>query len=176
MPMREDNKILCVYAALIISLVLMLVPHVVAGALSLLLFMGVLVGGYVLRRRNDSGGLMADHMTFIIRTIWIGSGLAVLTTTVAALYMHFNADPTPLADCSQNVADAVLGGATPDLQSLAAMMQPCIIRFLSENDIVMTIALLVSAGPPLFYFVLRIARGLGRAKRGHRIGDHQSWL
>jgi uncharacterized membrane protein len=176
MATAEENRILNVYGALAFSLILMLVPHWAAALLSLIVFSGVLTVAYRLRRKAQPHGLMEDHMTFVVRTIWIGLLLTFVTTVIGGLYMLVTMDQRPLQSCAAQAAEMLLANNTPDMNALNNVMQPCLTEFMQVNAQVMMMALLISAILPLIYFAMRIARGMGRARGGHRIGNVKSWF
>jgi uncharacterized membrane protein len=176
MPATEEKKILRVYAAFAASLVLMLMPNAAIAVLAALLMMGSMIAAYMKRRAADPHSLTADHMNFLIRTIWIGSGLAAVTTSIACVYMMKTADHAPLQVCSNNAAQKILESGTEDIKVINAMLQPCVHDFIAANTTVLINSVAMAATLPLIYFAFRTAKGLRRAARGHRIGDGKSWL
>lgn len=176
MAKSDENRILTLYGALALSLILMLVPHWGAAFLSLVIFSAVLAIAYRWRRKAQPHDLMQDHMTFIVRTIWIGLLLTFVTTMAGGIYMVMVMDQRPLETCSMQVAEMVLANNMPDIGLLGQMMQPCLIQFLQVNQQVMMMALLIAAILPLIYFAMRLSRGINRARGGHRIGNVKSWF
>ncbi|MBU0859672.1 MAG: hypothetical protein KJ667_07020 [Alphaproteobacteria bacterium] len=176
MATTEEKIILRVYAALAASLILMFVPLLSVAIVSFVLFIGTMIAAYTIKRKAEPLSLSADHMVFITRTIWIGSLLAIITTSIGAAYMLAYADRYPLMECSQRAADQILASGAQDMKTLNALMMPCIDGFLALNMQTMIIALVISATLPLVYFAFRLARGLTRARKGHRMGNNKSWL
>lgn len=172
----EEKTILRVYGAFAATLIFMLVPHVGMCVIAILLMLGTTIAAYAVRRKAEAHSLAADHMTFIIRTIWIGSGLALITTALASGYMLATADMIPLQSCSDQVAQTIINTGTQDVAVLQAMMQPCINGFIAGNMGVLTNAVIMAAGAPMLYFAYRLAKGLSRARKGHRLGNVKSWL
>lgn len=171
-----EKTILRVYGAFAATLIFMLVPHVGMCVLAILMMLGTTIAAYTVRRKSEPGSLAADHMTFIIRSIWIGSGLAALTTAAASAYMLATADMVPLQSCSDQVAQTIINTGTQDVAAMQAMMQPCIDGFISANMGVLTNSVIIAAGAPMLYFAYRLAKGLSRARKGHRLGNVKSWL
>ena len=172
----ETGKIMRVYGALAASLILLLLPHVAFCAMALLLFMGVMIVAYVMRGKADVQSLTHDHMTFIIRTIWIGSLFALVTTVIAAVYMLGYADQSPLMPCAEQAMNAASASTPADMKQIDALMQPCVSAYVSANKVVLAVSVLIAGLLPLVYFAYRLAKGLSRARRSHRIGDNKSWL
>lgn len=174
-----DNKtIMRLYSAFAASLLLLLVPHMAFCVIALLLFTGTLIAAYGVRgKEEDKESLTANHATFLIRTIWIGSVMALLTTMAGSAYLLAYADDGPLTMCANNAAQAIVNsGMQPDYGQLNMMMQPCIDEYIHGNMNEIVTALLIAGGLPLLYFVFRLAKGLSRARKGHRIGDVKSYL
>lgn len=172
----EEKNILRVYGAFAATLVFMLAPHIGMCLVAMLMMLGTLVASYTIRRKSEPQSLAADHMTFIIRTLWIGSGLALITTSLASGYMLATADMVPLQSCSDAAAQRIIETGTTDTMALQAMMQPCIDGFINGNMGVLTNAVIIAAGAPMLYFAYRLAKGLSRARKGHRLGNVKSWL
>ena len=176
MPATEEKKILRIYAAFAASLVLMLMPNAAIAVLAAVLMMGSMIAAYMKRRAADPQSLTADHMNFLIRTIWIGSGLAAITTSIACVYMMKTADHAPLQVCSNNAAAKILESGTQDMRAINAMLQPCVNDFIAANVPVLINSVAMAAALPLIYFAFRTAKGLRRAAGGHRIGGDKGWL
>jgi uncharacterized membrane protein len=168
----EHNKVIRVYAALTGGLLLSLVPQVLFAALSALFLTGAMITAYGIRRRASRDGLAANHMTYIIRTLWISSGLAVLTMSVATAYILSVYDPTPIHNC----VDRLMGSGGLDYAAASALIQPCMGEFLSANYPAFYIGGMIMIGPVAFYFVYRLTHGLSRALKGYRIANIKSWL
>lgn len=173
MRTAEEKIILRVYAALSASLLLMLVPVVIFAVIAPLLFIGATIAAATIRRRADAQSLIAGHMSFILRTIGIGTLLAVPTTAVAAAYMLSRADSSPLQPCADAMASQIMDGAT-DMQAVSRLMEPCVGTYITTNMPVIGLSILIAGSVPLVYFAYRLAKGLNRARQGHRI--EAGWL
>ena len=172
----EEKTILRVYGAFAATLLFMLVPHIGMCIIAMSMLLGTMIAAYNVRRKAEAHSLAADHMTFIIRTLWIGSGLALITTALASGYMLATADMVPLQSCSDRAAQTIINTGTTDTAALQAMMQPCIDGFISGNMGVLINAVIIAAGAPMLYVADRLAQGLSRARKGHRLGNVKSWL
>lgn len=169
MENKEQKIVTNIYAALSVSLVMSFLPMMTAAGLALLMFTGVLVASYVLRGRAPHASMTADHMTYIIRTIWISGLLSLITMSAACLYIYNTVDPSAILQC--------LGGSVPaDLNATMDTVKPCMTAFISDNLLALINATLVGAGPVVIYMVYRIIKGLSRATKGHRIGDVKNWF
>ena len=174
---KEQKKIIQLYGAFGASLVLMLVPSAIVAMVASILFLGVLIAAYAMRKSCEKGSLCENHMTYIIRTIWIGSLLSVLTMAVASAYMLPNIDNTPLEPCAQGLMSGAANlAANEDMIGLMNVIRPCMDEFMSVNGQVFMIAMAISAVPVLLYFIIRFSRGLSRAISGYRVANPKSWL
>ncbi|MEM7680048.1 MAG: hypothetical protein AAF182_03490 [Pseudomonadota bacterium] len=170
----EKQKILQVYAALAATLILSLLPFLNAAVLSLLLGLLVLVMGYIYRGRAEANSLMENHMTFVIRTVWIGSFFAVLFMAFGAAYLLSYLDNEPLLDCMQGFM--AMGSEIYHPEIFKTVFSPCQESYLAVNMDVLVTGGIIVAVPPLLYFSVRLVRGLSRALKGYRLADPTSWF
>lgn len=176
----ERKKVLALYALLILTVVMTLVPHLAFVVVSTVLLVAVLALAYVVRAKALPDGLAANHMTYIIRTIWLSSGLAVVTTGIASALLIYRMDETPVQPCTQKLAEHVLGNSqaleSTDIAGLASFLDPCMEPFMQANMGALIMALVIAAGPLLFYVALRMIKGVSRAHGGYRVAHPQAWL
>ena len=173
-----EKTILRVYGAFAATLIFMLIPHVGMCIIAILLMLGTTIAAYAVRRKAEPGSLAADHMTFIIRTIWIGSGLAAITTAMASYYMFMTAELLTLSNCIISTGEnfATRPYSEYDYFAFEKDMMRCIQDFTNDNSSVLFVSLLIAEGAPMLYFTYRLAKGLSRARKGHRLGNVKSWL
>ncbi len=171
-----QKKIIRIYGLFGLSLLLSLVPNIPAACVSAALGLGVLVIAYVLRTGAEENSLLENHMTFIIRTIWIGSFFAMLAMFAASFYLLKTIDNTPLNPCIEKflAMGAVLDMSNPE--SLMGIFSNCWAAYWSANMKAFIGGGVIAAGPVLFYFIVRYARGLSRAIRGYRVSNPRTWF
>lgn len=170
----EKKNVLRVYAAFGAALILSLVPTMFAAMFSLFLGTGVLVAAYIIRSKSDHGGLSENHMRFIIRTIWIGSLFALITTAIGSAYLFFNLDNTPLTPClSGFLANAE---TITNLNGLKGAFGGCYEPYWVINAHTFIKSGIIVALPILVYFAARYARGLSRAMNGYRVAKPLAWF
>lgn len=174
----EEKRVVRVYALLTAALLLMLVPHLAVAVIALVMLGAAQIMAYRLRRGADENSLSAEHAGFIIRTIWMGCLIAAITTVMALAYLLRAADSTPLQDCAAKLADMVasLSQPAPDTMTMVRTVEPCIHPYVTANMAVFINALLIAALLPMVYFGYRMAKGLNRALRGHRLGNVSKWF
>ena len=173
----EQKKVIHLYSAFAASLVLMLVPSAMVALAASVLFLGVLIAAYVMRKACEPGSLCENHATYIIRTIWIGSLFSVLTMAASSAYMLPNIDNTPLESCAQNLISGAGNLAeNEDMAGLVNIITPCMDDFMRINSHVFIIAMAITAIPVLLYFLLRFSRGLSRAIGGYRLANPKNWF
>lgn len=176
-PDPQKKTVLNLYAAFAVSLALTCVPHMMIGLVSLIFAIGVLVAAYVIRARSDKESLAANHATYIIRTIWIGSSLAVVTLGIGSAIMLGQIDYAPFGPCAENMAaqgmDWAANASHADVWALAS---PCFNVFIRDNFNILVVAGIVTIVPILLYFGLRITRGVLRASKGYRLQNPKAWF
>ncbi len=173
----DQKKITRIYALFGVSLVLSLVPMISAALVSLSLGMGVLVTAYVLRTGSEEGGLLDNHMTYIIRTLWIGGLVALVSLAAASAYLFQSLDNTPLHSCLDGLLSMAATTIVPDKAMLDYITNgPCWLDYWKTNIKVFVVSGVMAAGPVLLYFLARYARGLGRAMRGYRVAKPKAWF
>ncbi|HBR67764.1 MAG TPA: hypothetical protein DEA55_00110 [Rhodospirillaceae bacterium] len=174
---QEQKEVIRLYSAFGASLLLMLVPSAAVAVFSALLFLGVFIAAYVMRKKSAPESLCENHATYIIRTIWIGGFLSVLTMSAATAYMLPNIDNAPLEPCAASlVSQAQDLAKNEDIAALSRLMQPCMDEFMHLNGRVFLITVAITAIPVMLYFLVRFWRGLSRANGGYRIANLKSWL
>ncbi|GJL86060.1 MAG: hypothetical protein DHS20C02_18350 [Micavibrio sp.] len=174
---KEQKKVLQLYSAFGASLVLMLVPSAIVALVASILFLGVLIAAYIMRKGAEPSSLQENHMIYIIRTIWIGGLFSILTMVVASAYMLSRIDNTPLEPCSQSLmSNAAKLAENEDMMGLMNVIKPCMDGFISINAQVFMIAMAISALPILLYFIIRFSRGLSRALSGYRVANPKNWF
>lgn len=172
---KEQKTINNIYALVCVSLIMGFVPMIEAAVLCLVMFMAAFIAAYIIRKRADAESLTANHMTFIIRTIWIASLFLLGTMSVAIIYLLPNYDPAALHICNERISALVMEGVT-DVVRLEAEIKPCMDNFMADNFRTFMIATAIAAGPIVIYMGYRLARGLSRAIKGHRIGNLKGWF
>ena len=133
-----------------------------------------MIAAYALRKKNDEGSLIENHMTFIIRTIWIGSFFAMITTVVGSIYLFLNIDNAPLEPCMNdlvNHAQNITG-----LRGLETVFGNCYEPYWVINAHAFITSFAIVALPVLVYFSVRYARGLARAANSYRVANQLGWF
>ncbi|MCE7887289.1 MAG: hypothetical protein DYH13_07290 [Alphaproteobacteria bacterium PRO2] len=180
-PVTDANqkKIVRLYGAFGAGLVFSMVPLWSAAIVSAALILGVLIVAYVLRTDAEHGSLIENHMTFVIRTIWIGSLFALITTSAASVYFLKALDNAPLQPCAEMILSMASGMSDPTAMEKYIndfMSMPCWANYWQTNLMIFIIGGVIAAGPILIYFVVRYIRGLTRAMRGYRVANPKAWF
>lgn len=166
-----------VYAAFAVSLILSVLPNATAALVSLIFITGVLIAAYVIRKKDDDDGLCNNHMTFIIRTIWVGGFLAIVTVTAGSAYMLMHINNVPLNSCIDTfLAIDPAAAQTMSPAQLLELFNPCLPAFIETNKVTLTNSMVISAGPPLVYFLYRHIKGFARAIKGYRLANAKAWF
>jgi uncharacterized membrane protein len=172
--MKEEKTVLRVYAALSASIVMTFIPSIAFAIFSLLLFCGVLIAAYILKSKSEDESLLYNHMSYVIKTIWVGSLFATVAVVVGSFYMYNSMDHSPMMPCIDSIISS--GAAPMSNEYLYQLFQPCIDNFMDKNlGLIITIGILC-AGPVIVYFVYRLAQGLSRAMKGRRMSNTKNWI
>lgn len=164
----QNNIINTLYAFLVLSTILGFMPYGIAFCASLVLWFVTLIAAYIYRRKDTEDGLLYNHMTYLIGTIWIGTTFILLGTLLAGFVVFWYGNNGPL---DAVVAEAVNGKILDE----AALMQ-VMSAYLALNKKLIITASTVIVGPTILYFVYRVANGLSRAAKGYRLANPKSWL
>lgn len=169
------KKIMMLYGLLVLSMVVSFIPHLAFAYLAMFMFVATLLLAHIFRAEDKEEGLLAHHMTWIIRTIWIASVLALPTIGLAAAYMIPNIDYSHMDHCVQE-ATALLDPENPDYAAMDDAIQPCMDNFLTHNKMVFAFAMLIGGGPLVLYLLLRLYRGLSAFRTGEKIDNVKRWF
>lgn len=171
------KAVLNLYAAFAVSLILSLMPHGIIALLALLFMIGVLITAYIVRARAETDTLAENHATYIIRTIWIGSLLAAITTTIGGIIMLTDIDYGPFAPCADQLAAQGMDfAANATYAQVWELASPCFDPFINANLNILIIAGSITILPILTYFAVRFVRGLSRAIKGYRLAQPRAWF
>lgn len=165
---KYKTAINILYIFLIISTVLSFVPTEAAQILSLVIVTVTLIVAYILRLRDSEDGLVYNHMTYLIGTIWIGTGFLLLGMIAAGTWVFLHGDHAVL----DSAISQVQAGAIPDQE----MINQVISDYMIANKSLLILSSIPTIGPAVLYFVYRVANGYGRAMKGYRIAKPKSWL
>ena len=165
---RQKNTINMLYIMLVISTILSFVPNGMAQLGSLVLIIVVLLAAYVYKARDVEDGLMHNHMTYMIGTVWIGTTFLLLGALATGLWVYLKGDQSVLTDAIAQIQN----GIVPNDAEINAITS----NYVSSNQGLLITASLVALGPAVLYFVYRVANGFSRACKGYRIANPKSWL
>lgn len=165
---KQKGTINFLYAMLIVSAVTSFVPNAFAQILSLVLLTVTLVSAYIYRSKDEEHGLVANHMTYLIGTIWISTGFAFIGMIAAIAVVYFYGDHTIIHTMMADYNN----GAVPTEAGMEAMMM----NYMTANQGLLITTSLATIGPAILYFIYRVANGLSRAAKGYRIAKPHSWL
>jgi uncharacterized membrane protein len=165
---NPKNIINVLYFFLVLSTILSFVPTQAGQIGSLVLILVTLLAAYFYKSRDSEDGLLYNHMTYMIGTIWIGTGFILLGVIAAAIWVTVKGDHSLI----QTAIDQVSAGQAID----EAAMQTLMMDYMQANKDLLIMASIPTIGPAILYFVYRVANGFGRASKGYRIANPKSWL
>lgn len=150
------DKITGLYAALLISVALALVPQLVVSVMSSAILVCLVLFAYMVLVDEPRESFAGSHAAYITRSFWasaliFGFSLAMIIAVMGLMgylgYMRIDA----FVSCS--------GGD----------LTPCLPGFVHDNENSFTLASFVAPLPPLLYLLFRFARGLIRARSGESL-------
>lgn len=106
-----------------------------------------------------------SHITYLIRTFWIGSGVWLPIATVIAAYVIWTYSDT-------GALDAVLSGQAVDVLSLTALTE----QYLAANRALLTTTLLSTFGPVAAWWLWRCFKGYRLLAAGKPVTSPQGWF
>lgn len=165
---KQKGIINALYIMLILSTILSFVPVAAAQIGSLALIFAVLIGAYYYKAKDSEDGLLHNHMTYLIGTVWIGGAFLVIGMIAAAIWISGQSDNTALDNIIQQMSNGVMLDE--------AMLKSALTQYITDNQSLLLRVTLLTIGPAILYFVYRIANGYARALRGYRIAKPKSWL
>jgi uncharacterized membrane protein len=164
----QKNTLNTLYILLILSTILGFVPNGTAFLLSVVLWFVVLIAAYFYRSKDKEDGLLYNHMTYLIGTVWIGTSVIILGALIGGYWIYTHGDNSAIAALMTKID----GGIVPTEAEIADVTTK---YMLDNKDLILT-ASLVTVGPAILYFVYRIGNGFSRACKGYRIANPKSWL
>jgi uncharacterized membrane protein len=165
---KQKQTITTLYAFLIASTILGCMPNVMCGILSLVLLLSVLISAYWYKFRDHQDGLLYNHMTYLIGTIWIGSTFLAIGIGAASYLVYQKGDHSLI----QGVFDQISNGIMLSESDLMRVF----FDYMSANQALMLNTALITIGPAILYLVYRIANGMARGAKGYRIANPKSWF
>lgn len=165
---KQKTTINTLYIMLVLSTILSFVPFMSAQLLSLVLVVVVLLAAYFYRGRDTEDGLMYNHMTYMIGTVWIGTSFLLLGMMAAGAWVFMEGN--------HSVIDAALVQVEGGFIPTEAEMTRIITEYMLSNKNLIVMSSIVTIGPAILYFVYRVANGFSRACKGYRIANPKSWL
>lgn len=165
---KQQNKINILYGILIVSTVLSFVPEVTLQIFSFILLALVLIFASYYKKTDKVDGLLYNHMTYMIGTIWIGSAMLLLGMIAGGIWVHGSADNSAFDAMMAQVE----GGNIPTAEDLKATAA----SYMEINKRLLITSTIVTVGPGVLYIIYRVATGMSRAYQGYRIANPKSWL
>lgn len=163
------KRIVNVYAALTASIIAQFIPQITVQLIGVCLFALVWLATIIMRRMDkDPEGLTKNHMTYLLKTIWVGSLFLTIGTTLGAAYIYNFADNSVIYDFLNRMRTGSLIGVY-DIEGVIKM-------YMINNSVLIITTALASLGPCLAYIIYRLVKGVARAKKGHRMGNPKAWI
>jgi uncharacterized membrane protein len=161
-------RILVLYFMFALAVVLGMFPDMTLQNISFLTYSVVLVFAYIFRRGRKEDDFESHHCTYLIRSIWIFSFLAVIAIVGAGYMVGQQADASALDGLLGRIESA---GQMPSEADLDAAFK---VYYTVNQDLIFQLYRLWMC-PALAYGAWRIVRGVSRAAKGYRVAHPKSW-
>ncbi|PZP56982.1 MAG: hypothetical protein DI586_01825 [Micavibrio aeruginosavorus] len=128
-----------------------------------------LIFAYIARARfprNES--FEENHMTYIIRSIWIYSSIAAIAMTIMAIILVQRGN----MDSIYQLGDVYLNGGEPSEDQMRAAFD----NYIADNKNLILEQYLIWLFPVQLYLVWRIFHGGGRAFKSYRVANPKRWI
>ncbi|MAF68517.1 MAG: hypothetical protein CMH25_04145 [Micavibrio sp.] len=166
---KERKTVVNIYAGMIASLIFQFAPNATLQILAILGFLAVFIWCYLARSQAEKDSLVANHTTYLIRSIWIFSLLTTIGVIVCVIWLSFTVDPELIKSLSQGYIETMSQTGVPDYsEDYMALIE--------QNLGGVLLAVLVTLGPSLIYLGYRLIKGARRGISGYRIDNPNAWL
>lgn len=181
----DHTLIVYFYGVFGLSLILSLIPSMAFASIVVLLITLLLIACYIKRHDATKDSFKENHLTYIIRTIWIGTIIGVITTIAGGIYMRIYIDYTPIYICidrnivinpNEFLSDDYKVILSLTMKLMKEVVDLCMDGFIAANKKTFLYSTLISAGPVVLYFILRFAKGFSKALSGHKVEKSNSIL
>lgn len=166
---KNRNIILAFYAAMSLAVILCSTTNFDLQNIGYTLIIILLIIAYIARAklpRNES--FEENHLTYIIRSIWVYSSIAAIGMTIMAIILVQKGN----MDSIYQLGDVYMGGGEPN----EAQMKAAFEAYITDNKNLILEQYLIWLFPVQLYLVWRIFHGGGRAFKSYRIANPKKWL
>ncbi len=174
---REQKMVMNVYGALLASLLLSFIPEISFALVAMLFFFGVLVIATIIRSDAHPDSLTVNHMTWIIRTIWLACLFSVATIPAGGVYLWTHLDFSEIESCSLKASNYI-NSQNQNLSPLElwSFLDPCAGPFLKHNWELIVAAGFITLLPITVFLTIRLAKGISRAAKGFQLANAESLI
>lgn len=166
---KNRNSVLAFYAALSAVVIFCSLPNFQLQNIGYTLVTVALLLAYIARAywpKNES--FEENHMTFVIRTIWVYSLFVFFGILGAGMMIGQNGN----TDALNPMLDAMASGVQPAEADLESWMR----QYYIDNESLILNQSRIWLCPAQIYLVWRILRGGERAFKGYRLARPKSWF
>lgn len=165
---KQQSTIQGLYVLLIAATIMSFMPSVAVSVFGIILLLITLIAAYIYRLSDSRDGLLHNHMTYMIGTIWIASTVIAIGIALAGWSVYMNGDHTAI----QNAVLDVQSGAVPSEDHLYDYLW----QYMDDNRKLIWDSAVTFVALPVLYFLYRVVNGFARAVGGYRVANPKSWL
>ena len=166
---KEQRLVTNVYGAFVASIIAQFIPLMIVQLFGFFLFCCVLLAAYIIRARSkEAVSLTANHMTYIIKTVWVASIFLTIGMMLGGAYIYYNADNSVM----QQFLDRLYKGYVFSPYDFRALVE----SYMRENMTLILTASVLALGPGILYIGYRTVNGISRAVKGYRMSKPDAWF
>ncbi len=170
---KEASLICNIYAAMVVVLSIMFVPIKEIMAVSFILLILLPISLYVIRGRYEAGSLVENHMSYLIKTFWVGGLFLTIGFIIACIWFWNIGDHSQLFTFLDN---HMYGQYGTDITAVIMAYEQMMIEYMNDNISNLIFISVISLIPGVAYIIYRVAKGLTKAIKGYRIGNDKGWF
>ncbi len=156
----DQYDVFGVYISFLLALISNFIPSTMIQFFGGFLFIVTFFSAYIIRWKNKNESFKKNHMTFLIRTFWIGSLILVIGMLLSILL----GDHTII----NNTVEGIMNGIVFTYSELTVIMM----NYARANIFVFGLCLL----PSLIYLSYRLIKGMIKTYYHQEIEHLKSWF
>lgn len=173
LALKSDiQKLRFLYASLLGSCIFGVVPLAVAQIVSLLALIVAFYLCYKWRKSTSVDGLLHNHLTFLIRTVWIFSLFFLVGFVPGSIWFWEAGDHAEMF----SFADDFVNGSYFDPIEAQRAYEAMLGQYWEANKALSIKIIVLTMGPSLIYYFYRLSKGLINMRKHQQIANVSSWF
>ena len=163
---KEKRNILIMYIVFFSTFIGTFVPKGFFAVFSVMICVCTLATIYSVRSRSQEDSILENQCTFLIRTFWRANLYLFFSFILAALYILFTVDYTPLKPCMAFIEEHFQSVVTNlNGKVISKIMNSCSETLINTNNKSLIFGSLIAFFTPFTYIIFRFVRGIKYLKK-----------